>query len=140
MIAWIWLGGVIVVLGGLVALWPPRQRVRAFDVILEQAEIGFGIVPAEEIDRHTLAAGIAMLREIYAQPSFRDLWSAEVLPGKDATGERALADFARAAGGTVFHCVGSCRMGTDARSVVDPELRVRAFSVFVQGMEDEGEG
>ena len=66
-----------------------------------------------------------MLREIYAQPSFRDLWSAEVLPGTGATGERALVDFARAAGGTVFHCVGSCRMGTDARSVVDPELRVR---------------
>ena len=80
---------------------------------------------SEDIDRRTIAAGIAMLREIYAQPSFRDLWTAEVLPGTGSTGERGLLDFARAAGGTVFHCVGTCRMGSDARSVVDPELRVR---------------
>ena len=66
-----------------------------------------------------------MLREIYAQPSFRDLWEAEVLPGPAAGDERALLDFARTAGGTVFHCVGTCRMGSDAASVVDPQLRVR---------------
>ncbi len=100
-----------------------RIRIRSADpLVAPRIEANY---LAEEIDRRTLAAGIAMLREIYAQPSFRDLWSAEVLPGKDATGERALVDFARAAGGTVFHCVGSCRMGADARSVVDPELRVR---------------
>ena len=79
----------------------------------------------EEVDRRTIAAGIRMLREIYAQPAFRDLWEAEVLPGAAAQDERALLDFARSAGGTVFHCVGTCRMGSDARSVVDPELRVR---------------
>ncbi len=79
----------------------------------------------EEVDRRTLAAGIATLREIYRQPSFRDLWEAEVLPGPQANDERALLDFARAAGGTVFHCVGTCRMGGDASSVVDAQLRVR---------------
>ena len=80
---------------------------------------------AEEIDRLTLAAGIRMLREIYAQPSFRDLWEAEVLPGPHAATDAALADFGRHAGGTVFHCVGTCRMGSDADAVVDPRLRVR---------------
>lgn len=80
---------------------------------------------AEDIDRRTIAAGIRMLREIYSQPSFRELWEAEVLPGAAAQDERGLLDFARAGGGTVFHCVGTCRMGSDARSVVDPELRVR---------------
>ncbi len=79
----------------------------------------------EEVDRRTLASGIAMLREIYRQPSFRDLWEAEVLPGPQASTERELLDFARAAGGTVFHCVGTCRMGSDPASVVDPQLRVR---------------
>ncbi len=79
----------------------------------------------EAVDRDTLAAGIAMLREIYRQPSFRHLWEAEVMPGPEAQGERGLLDFARAAGGTVFHCVGTCRMGSDTASVVDPQLRVR---------------
>jgi choline dehydrogenase len=79
----------------------------------------------EEIDRSTLVAGIRMLREIYRQPAFRDLWEAEVLPGAAATDGNALLDFARNAGGTVFHCVGTCRMGNDDRSVVDPQLRVR---------------
>jgi choline dehydrogenase len=80
---------------------------------------------AEERDRKTLVAGIRMLREIYTQPAFRELWEAEVLPGPQARTEEELLDFARKAGGTVFHCVGTCRMGSDARSVVDPLLRVR---------------
>ena len=80
---------------------------------------------AEELDRATLVAGIRMLREIYNQPAFRDLWEAEVLPGPQAKSDAELLAFARTAGGTVFHCVGTCRMGNDSRSVVDPQLRVR---------------
>ena len=80
-----------------------------------------------DIDRRAIVAGIRMLREIYAQPAFRDLVDAEVLPGPDANDDRALLDFAREHGGTVFHCVGSCRMGSDAEAVVDPELRVRGI-------------
>ncbi len=79
---------------------------------------------AADIDRKTLVAGIGILREIYAQPAFRDLWDAEVLPGPQAKDDAALLDFARHAGGTVFHCVGTCRMGSDASAVVDPQLRV----------------
>ena len=81
----------------------------------------------ETRDRQTLVAGIGMLREIYAQPSFRELYDAEMLPGPAAQSEAALLDFARNAGGTVFHCVGTCRMGDDRdeAAVVDPKLRVR---------------
>ena len=80
---------------------------------------------AEGIDRKTIVAGIRMLREIYAQRAFRDLWDAEILPGPGAKTDADLLDFARNAGGTVFHCVGTCRMGSDERAVVDPQLRVR---------------
>ncbi len=80
---------------------------------------------AEEIDRKTLVAGIRMLREIYAQPAFRDLWDREMLPGDQAGSDADLLEFARQFGGTVFHCAGTCRMGSDPRSVVDPGLRVR---------------
>jgi choline dehydrogenase len=79
----------------------------------------------ESIDAETLVAGIRMLREIYNQNAFRGLWDAEVLPGPQAASDAELLDFARRHGGTVFHCVGTCRMGSDARAVVDPQLRVR---------------
>jgi choline dehydrogenase len=78
-----------------------------------------------DIDRKTLVAGIKMLRKIYRQPAFRHLWDEEMLPGAGAASDDALLDFARHHGGTVFHCVGTCRMGTDEDAVVDPQLRVR---------------
>jgi choline dehydrogenase len=80
---------------------------------------------ADPLDRATIVAGIRMLRDIYAQPAFRDLVAAEELPGAAAQSERELLDFAREKGGTVFHAAGTCRMGSDERAVVDPELRVR---------------
>jgi len=86
------------------------------------------IVPnyfAEDIDRKTIVAGLKMLRDIYRQKSFRDLWDIEMAPGEAAADSAALWDFARTTGGTVFHCVGTCRMGDDDRSVLDPQLRVR---------------
>jgi len=78
-----------------------------------------------EIDRKTAVAGVRMLREIYRQPAFRDRWSEEIVPGPAAETDEDLLDFARKGGGTVFHCVGTCRMGKDDRAVVDPSLRVR---------------
>jgi choline dehydrogenase len=62
-----------------------------------------------------LVAGLRILREIYAQPSFRGLVTgAEYLPGNGVTTPAALEAFARAKGGTVFHPAGTCRMGGDA--------------------------
>ena len=80
---------------------------------------------AEEIDRKTIVAGLKILREIYRQKSFRDLWDAEMLPGDAARDDTGLWTFARDTGGTVFHCVGTCRMGSDQGSVLDQHLRVR---------------
>jgi len=79
----------------------------------------------EDLDRKTLVAGVRMLREIYAQPAFRDLIAAEVLPGSPRQSDDDVLEFVRAAGGTVFHPIGTCRMGSDDRAVVDPQLRVR---------------
>jgi choline dehydrogenase len=80
---------------------------------------------AEEIDRKTMVAGLRMLRDIYRQKSFRDLWDVEMVPGEPVNSSSGLWDFARTTGGTVFHCVGTCRMGNDEKSVLDPQLRVR---------------
>ena len=45
--------------------------------------------------------------------------------GRAARDDAALLAYARANGGTVYHGVGTCRMGQDEAAVVDPDLRVR---------------
>ncbi|MGA1285977.1 MAG: GMC family oxidoreductase [Rubrivivax sp.] len=77
-------------------------------------------------DIKVLVAGLKQLREIYAQPAFRD-WTTgeEYMPGNNATSDADLERFARSNGGTVFHPAGTCRMGGDDRAVVDAKLRVR---------------
>ena len=77
-------------------------------------------------DAKVLVAGLRLLREIYAQPAFRGLVTGEeYLPGNGVTTPSALEAYARAKGGTVFHPVGTCRMGGDEGAVVDERLRVR---------------
>jgi choline dehydrogenase len=80
---------------------------------------------SEELDRKTIVGGMQMLRDIFRQASFRDLWDIEMAPGEAGSTPAGLWDFARTTGGTVFHCVGTCRMGSDGGSVLDPQLRVR---------------
>ena len=80
----------------------------------------------EPHDVRVLVAGLKQLREIYAQPAFSGLVTGEeYFPGNSIGGNQALEAFARTRGGTVYHPVGTCRMGADAHAVVDERLRVR---------------
>jgi len=101
-------------------------RIRSADPF-EQPEIAPNYLAAE-IDRKTMVEGVKMVREIHAQPAFRDLWEREVLPGASVQSEAEVLDFVRSSGGTVFHASGTCRIGADAMAVVDPDLRVRGIS------------
>src|SRR5262245_21537626 len=82
---------------------------------------------AAELDRKVAVAGVEMLRDIYHQPAFRDLWDEEVLPGRAADSAIDILRFVQEKGGTVFHPVGTCRMGRDRMSVVDPQLKVHGI-------------
>jgi len=83
----------------------------------------------ESYDAKVLVEGLKQLRDIYQQPAFRDLiTSEEYMPGNVSKTDAELESFARNKGGTVYHPVGTCRMGADAGSVVDSELRVRGVS------------
>ncbi|MEM7303025.1 MAG: GMC family oxidoreductase N-terminal domain-containing protein [Pseudomonadota bacterium] len=93
-------------------------------------DVGPGIQPnylAEEIDQKTVISGIKMARTISAQPAFAPLVEAEFLPGKDVRSDEEILEFARQNGSTIFHPCGTCKMGVDDLSVVDPELRVRGI-------------
>jgi len=77
-------------------------------------------------DIKVLVAGLHQLRDIYAQPVFKKLiTNDEYFPGNSIVTDAQLAEFARFKGGTVYHPVGTCRMGSDNLSVVDDRLRVR---------------
>lgn len=76
-------------------------------------------------DRDVTLEGLKTLREIYRQPAFRKLWSREVIPGDACKSDAELMNAIRDNATTVYHLVGTCRMGSDAGAVVDPELRVQ---------------
>ncbi len=77
-----------------------------------------------QLDRDVIVEGVRMVREIYRQPAFRDRWRREVVPGDDVTTDEDILAAVRKAASTVYHLVGTCRMGSDAGAVVDPQLRV----------------
>lgn len=83
----------------------------------------------EPHDAKVLVEGLKQLRDIYQQPAFRDLiTSDEYMPGNAMQTDAEIENFARNKGGTLYHPVGTCRMGSDMDSVVDSELRVRGVS------------
>jgi choline dehydrogenase len=78
-------------------------------------------------DVDAMVAGLRLARKIFAAPSWMVHSDGEARPGSDANSDGELADYARATAGSVFHPVGTCRMGADAASVVDSRLRVRGI-------------
>ncbi|MGH3351235.1 MAG: GMC family oxidoreductase [Nocardioides sp.] len=79
---------------------------------------------AEPDDKRVLLEGVEMIREIMAAPAFGDQVKSEIHPGK-AIDSEAMKEEVTNRATTIYHGVGSCRMGVDERAVVDPQLRVR---------------
>lgn len=75
-------------------------------------------------DRKVMVEGVGIARDIFNMGAFRDLWDAEIVPGPSVKTGEDILDCIRNNAGTVFHPVGTCRMGDDEGAVVDPELRV----------------
>lgn len=118
--------------GFTAAAWQCHPQSRGH---VEIASLNPGVDPkvspsylSEEIDQQTLVEGIKMLRDIYKQPAFSNLWDEEMIPGKEVHTDEEILKAARLHGGTVYHYTGTCRMGVDKNSVVDPYLRVRGVS------------
>src|SRR3546814_15886171 len=63
--------------------------------------------------------------DILAQKAFDDYRGAPIFPARTPRNEAELVEFVRATAETVYHPVGTCRMGSDDAAVVDPHLRVR---------------
>ncbi|WP_460200243.1 GMC family oxidoreductase [Scytonema sp. NUACC21] len=75
-------------------------------------------------DVQKLVAGIKLLRNLFHSSAFDEFRGEEIAPGAEVTSDEALEAYVRDVCGTVYHPVGTCKMGTDPMAVVDPELRV----------------
>jgi choline dehydrogenase len=81
-----------------------------------------------EDDRRTMIDGLKLLRRIVQTRPFAGYVEAERAPGPDVQTDAQWLQFCRDTGDTVYHPTSTCRMGTDARSVVDERLRVRGVA------------
>ena len=75
-------------------------------------------------DVETLYRGIEMAREIGRQAAFDPYRISEFWPGPGATDRDTVVKMMRDWGETIYHPVGTCRMGVDDKAVVDGHLRV----------------
>ena len=82
---------------------------------------------ADPRDRKTSVAALRLARRIAEQPALKALIVREVRPGPDARSDEALLEHIARLGATSYHPIGTCKMGTDAAAVVDPELRVHGI-------------
>jgi len=78
-------------------------------------------------DVQKLVEGVKLIRKLFGTSAFDEFRGREVAPGADVTSDEALVAYIREVCGTVFHPVGTCKMGTDPMAVVDPELRVHGI-------------
>ncbi|HEY0334958.1 MAG TPA: choline dehydrogenase [Stenotrophomonas sp.] len=84
----------------------------------------------EGVDLRRMVECARLSRRLLAQPAF-DPWRREpIFPARDDLDDAGLAAFVRAKAETIYHPVGTCRMGAadDAGAVLDPSLRVRGVA------------
>jgi choline dehydrogenase-like flavoprotein len=93
---------------------------------LAPPEIDPGLLSDPEgIDASVLWEGVRLGRKIAATPPLAAHNAGELRPGTAVQSDRDLLAYAGTELQTVYHPSCTCRMGSDARAVVDPTLRVR---------------
>ncbi|WP_439813619.1 GMC family oxidoreductase [Zavarzinia sp. CC-PAN008] len=81
-----------------------------------------------EADRQALIAGVRWIRRIFAAEPFSRRILAEELPGPAIQSDAEILGFVRRLATSMYHPVGTARMGIDAMAVVDPALKVRGLA------------
>ena len=78
-------------------------------------------------DAELTVRAIRIARAIMTAPAMAPLQVTEVAPGADRTTDDEIIDWVKNAAETTYHPVGTCKMGSDAMAVVDPQLRVHGI-------------
>src|SRR6185503_14922664 len=83
---------------------------------------------SHEADAQLFLDGMRFARRIAQQPALAPLVVRETRPGPEIQDDAGLIDYMRETVQTCWHMVGTCKMGTDAQAVVDPELKVHGIA------------
>ncbi len=81
-----------------------------------------------EADVATMLDGLKLIRRLGESPELARWITAERDPGPDCSSDNQMIDYVRAKGFTVYHPVGTCKMGSDPEAVVDQQLRVHGMA------------
>lgn len=81
---------------------------------------------ADATDQCVLVAGLKLGRTIAGAKAFDDYRGSEIRPGTEARSDDEILDHIRQTAGSIYHPVGTCRMGSGADAVVDRQLRVHS--------------
>ncbi len=79
---------------------------------------------SDPLDQEVATASLKWARAIAGQPALAPWIDHEMMPGPGFDSDALLLEYARAAGTTIYHPVGTCQMGHGPSAVVDPKLRV----------------
>ena len=75
---------------------------------------------SDERDCQVLVGAVKKARQILGSPAFDDIRGVEMAPGPEVQTDGEILDYLRRTATTVYHPVGTCKMGTDDMSVVNP--------------------
>ena len=78
-------------------------------------------------DLSVMREGMRWIRKVFDKPPLANFIKAEVAPGSSIKTDAQWESYIRDSAQTVYHPVGTCAMGTDAMSVVDPQLKVHGI-------------
>lgn len=83
---------------------------------------------SEEVDRRALIGGMRFAQELGRTSALGKYVDHEMYPGESVETDDDLLTFCRRTGGTVYHPIGTCKMGRDPEAVVDERLRVHGVT------------
>lgn len=78
-------------------------------------------------DQDFFVRAVRKVREVLSTSPMDQIIAEEYLPGKAVATDEQILDYVRMKSNTIYHPCGTCRMGGDPESVVDPALRVRGM-------------
>jgi choline dehydrogenase len=82
---------------------------------------------SNSLDRDTLVAGVKLIRKMMQSKPMKEFCSDEIQPGMNFSSNDNILQFIRDKAETVYHPVGTCKMGFDENAVVDKHLKVHGI-------------